>query len=200
MSVLVLIPLLCTGLGLGIGQVYYAALRQGAFVRWKQLASPPYAVEALLAAGPDRLYVQTAQGIYFMTGVKGCLKPGKPDCWQPAAQVERNRLTDFPCSPDEAGSRFRVAAPPVPAVEELTGSECGREWYDETHYVRSGTGELWVWQWGEYGMGLIGTFFLLACGGPFVGLLVGGTLSLLLAWGGKKRLGRLVEPIHPAGS
>lgn len=52
-------------------------------------------------------------------------------------------------------------------------NECGGEWYNETYYVLAENGEIWVWQWGNFSMGMIGPFLLILAGSLIVGFLAG---------------------------
>ena len=167
-------------LGYVIGGRYFLALSEENFVHWKRLPNPPYLAESILAADPNQIYVKTAGGIYLNGNVEACLKDKSTTCWKRIAQIDNEELNYFKCTPRENFSYFRVTSPPVNYEESQVVSECGGEWYNETHYIRMKGGEMWVWQWGNFSMGMIGPFFLIIAGGTVLGLLAGLALAYLV--------------------
>ncbi len=171
-------------LGYQLGYSYFSAIREGRFVRWKPLPNPPSKVTTILTAAPNHIYVETAQGTYFIPNVQACLEPDHRGCWQELASDQPIQPVFFKCAPTDASSRFRVSPPPVKYAQYLMTNECGGEWYNETHYIRTESGEIWVWVWGNFSMGMIGPFlFILSVSmvsGLFLGLAIAiGAIKLL---------------------
>ena len=164
-----------------VGGKYFLALSEGEFVRWKQLPNPPQPAESILAADPNQIYVKTAGGIYLNGNVETCLKDKRAPCWKRIAQIDNEELNYFKCTPRENFSYFRVSSPSVNYEESLVVSQCGGEWYNETHYIRMKGGQIWVWQWGDFSMGMIVPFFLIIAGGTVLGLLAGLALAYLVS-------------------
>ena len=167
-------------LGFQAGLRFFYALRDGDFVRWRRLPDPPYPVTALLTATAHSLYVQTAQGIYHAADIQVCLDSHKRGCWQKVDRPGIDPPVGYACPVEESGSRFHIAAPPVAAAENLTESECGGEWSNETYYLQDGNGTVWVWLWGDFSMALIGDFLLIAVGGAMAGALTGEVIAFML--------------------
>ncbi len=176
-------------LGYQLGSRYFSALSEGRFVRWKPLLNPPSKITTILTAAPNHIYVETTQGIFFISNVQACLEPDHRRCWQKLASDQPVQPAFFKCSPTDASSRFRVSTPPVKYVQYLMTNECGGEWYNETHYIRTESDEIWVWVWGNFSMGMIGPFlFILSIGvisGFFLGLAIAISAIKLLKHGSK---------------
>ena len=168
-------------LGYLIGHGYFVALSGGEFVQWKRLESPPSEPEAFLAANPHRIYVKTADGIYFNSDVENCLDHKKTDCWEKVESVDKVQLGYFKCSSGDVASHFQVSIPPIKYNEYLMVNECGGEWYNETHYVRGERGEIWVWQWGSFSMGMIGPFLFIVFGSVILGFVAGLGIAIIMA-------------------
>jgi len=170
-ALMLLLPVLGAYLGFQVGKWCFSTYSKGIFVRWQQIPNPPYKVTNILAASSNSLFIQTANGIYFNGDVIDCLKQKGYPCWRPVNEVDKTWLMFFPCT--TLSSRFQVAAPPVSYVEYIMQNDCGGEYYNETYYLRSQDGELWVWQWGNFSMGMIAPFLFAICTGAMTGFLVG---------------------------
>ncbi len=173
-------------LGYQLGSRYFSALAEGRFVRWKPLPAPPAKVTAILTAAPNHIYVGTTQGIFFISNVQACLDSDHDSCWQKLASDQPIQPALFKCSPADASSRFQVSPPPVKYAQYLMTNECGGEWHNETHYIRTESGEIWIWLWGNFSMGMIGPFLFIL----LIGVVSGFFLGLAIAIGAMKLLKR----------
>lgn len=167
----ILLPLIGTYLGFSVWQDAFFAYSSGAFVRWQMLPRLQEPVTQMLEANPNSLYVQTEAGIYLMLDVQGCLKHGGDRCWRKVEAVDTQILDHHPCSSQPP--MFHVAPTPVGNFERIDIYECFLESYNETHYLRDFQGNIWVWQWGNFSMGMIVPYFCTLFSGVSLGLVVG---------------------------
>ena len=158
----VLLPLLGAIPGILAGRWFYLAQAQGKLEKWKRLPDPPQPAREILAADTNRLYVSTSGGIYYCANVNGCLTD-LVSCWEVVELVDESRLSTTQVS-DHFYSTYRVPDPPVVPAQLVAVSLRRAETYDETYYVRSREGEIWIWHWGNLSFFTIGLVLLVYCG------------------------------------
>jgi hypothetical protein len=178
----IFLPILGAILGYCVGRVYFSALAEGRFVRWKHLMSSPEKVDAILAASTDVIFVHTSAGIFANYHVKDCISYALANCWESVSGVDEGFGAE--CEYD-APSSFKVSSPPRKYAERWAVQHRGAEWNNETHYIRTASGDIWVWQWGNFSLGMIGPYFMISC----VGVILGSVCGLFLAWLINNKLG-----------
>jgi hypothetical protein len=166
-------------LGYHAGRLYFKAKAQGVFVRWQRPLGPLQPVDAILAADTNNIYVRTAGGIYVNHHVSDCLSHKITACWEQASSVP-DSMSENISRNKYAPTRFKVSVPPIKYEQESIAYEWYGEGYNETHYVRGTTGEIWVWQWGNFSMGMIGPFLVISGVSVVMGFVVGLCLAIIL--------------------
>ena len=58
--------------------------------------------------------------------------------------------------------------------------ECGAEWDNETQYIRTASGQIWVWQWSKYFMDMTGFYLAINCISVVLGFAAGVILAKIL--------------------
>lgn len=174
-----ILPILGAFLGYQAGRWIFTLQAEGRFVRWKHLSDPYGPVEAIVAAGTNQIQVRTAGGLYACYNVEGCLKYEISTCWYPLEALAAEPICDFGCS--YGFSTFKASSPPRSYLDRWIVVEHGRESSNETQYILTAGGEIWVWQWGNFSMGMIGIFFAYSCAGVVLGLIAGLLLAAILS-------------------
>ena len=167
----ILLPLIGTYLGFSVWQNAFFAYSSGTFVRWQVLPTLQGTVTQILEANANGLYAQTETGIYLILDVQGCLVKGGDRCWRKVEEVDAQMLDYQPCS--SPPTQFHVASIPVQYGEKIDIYECRGEAYNATHYIRDFQGYIWVWQWGNFSMGMIVPYFCTLFSSVSLGLVVG---------------------------
>ena len=178
----VLLPVLGAFLGYQVGRLYLNARAQGRFVKWQHLPDPPQPADAIVIACANELQVQTAGGSYANLDVKHCLESELSSCWQPVRSADEGVSCLIDCG-DMYPSELKVSAPPREYQEKVTvreWQECGAEWDNETQYIRTANGQIWVWQWENSFMDMPGPFLAIYCISVILGCVAGVILAINL--------------------
>ena len=159
-----LIPIITILLGLAIGMTYIYVLtiieRRGA---WEQLSTPPGEMVRLVAADPDYVVVETAEGAIYR--VYCYAKDPVERCWK-ETELPVDAL-DWPCD-DEF-----LLPPPGPVRDHIENCFEAPHYYILTQYALLEDGTLWSWTVGIYPLGQAARFIWSLIISPILGLIVG---------------------------